>query len=229
MEIYLPADMDRIIFSDLLKKRWFPPLIGLLLVVFLSAFIITLYLQIRRMEIPSGPPGPEEISKAVIPPLISRPGNPVKKSIAEGKIGFAYELLGSFTKGVAVDETRPDKAWRGQFVLRGDPLKREIPVFLGVPTGTVVFGRFEGSFAGRSVWNSVAAEEMALEIKAGEPVQLVVEYSLPDLSSAESVPEYFRDIQRVIDGLSGEFDSGEYTMNIPEGFSLLSRGVGVVR
>ena len=207
-------------------KRWLPALVGIFLLSLLVGLGVWLYLKTRLVEAPPAP----VVEAPVVTPLVNQPGVPVKKGISQDNLGFSYELEGSFVGEIARDETRPDKAWRGQLVLRGDSMKRQIPILLISPTGIVAFGRFESSLSGESVWRSVRVDEVAAEVKPGEPVQVVIQYSLPGPARAGmEVPTYFQEIQQVLDGLAKEFDGRNFSLTIPEGFFLIANGLGVVR
>ncbi len=207
-----------------LKKR-LPELVGVFLLAFLLGLVVFLYLRTRILEAPPALPAEED----VVTQFVNRTGNPIQKSRAIGKVGFLYQLRGSFPQGLNLENKPGNSALRGRFVLQGDELEREIPVLLWMGDGRLSLGRYEKSFEGDSRWTLTPVEEVASEIRAGEEVILVVEYELPKRISLENVPEYFKTAQQILDGLAEEFYSGESSVAIPENFSLVSRGIGVLR
>lgn len=194
------------------------------LLALLAGVIVFLYLQTRIREPGLDvPPAREEIK---IEPLVSKPDNPVQKRLGGDKLSYLYELNGSFAEALVLDERKENSVLRGRFTLSGDPLGREIAVVTGVGGRKTLFGTFEGSLRGNSKWTMVENVQVAVEIKPGELVRLVVDYRL---SQADAVPEYFSKTQNIMDSLAEEFNNNNFRLIIPENFYLIAEGVGVVR
>lgn len=206
-------------------RKKHPGLLIVGLLVFLVGLIVFLYLktQISKIGQRVSPPMPE----IAVAPLVNNPGGPIQKRIGGDNRSYYYELEGSFISKLQAGRAEEISGISGSFVLRGDPLRRKIQVRAGYRGGVIQFGEYEGSFAGNSNWKISDVIKVVDEIKPGELVKLRVVYHLPDIS--KTAPEYFIETQKILDGLAGEFNSGEYTTSIPENFALFIDGIGVIR
>jgi len=196
---------------------------GVLLLVLLVGLAVFLYFRTRVLEVPP----PEPSAEPAVTSILNQPNNPIQKYPGADKRSFLYKLEGSFVGTIAQDQFREDKAWVGKFVLRGDSLKREIPLLIGIPEDTVLFGIFEGTLSGDSTWKIRGMADVAIELKPGELVLIQSEQKLPpDLAV---VPDYFRSNQQVLDTLAGEFNTKEFGYTIPSDYTLIVTGIGVAR
>ena len=152
-------------------------------------------------------------------------GNPIHKGIYPEKDGFMYELMGSFN-GLVVLEDRKDKAIQGKFIIKDDPLKREINIIIGEVSGQVNLGTYKESFNSDSTWKVITTEEAYDLIKGVKEVKLRAIYSY---KGSQEVPDYAKEVQNVIDTLIKEFNVKLFTFNIPENFTLSVIGVGIIR
>lgn len=85
---------------------------------------------------------------------------------------ITYEIQGSFLGNVK----QIPYFLEGEFVIKGDVKERKIKTYLGSNIGTVLFGKYNGSFAKDSQWEPARIEEVAGVINDGEPVLLTVEF-----------------------------------------------------
>ncbi len=154
--------------------------------------------------------------------LVYIPGNPVKKRITEDDRVVEYQLIGSFTEELAFNSQEPKAPILGSFVLKGDPLERTIPVYIGSGFGLINFGEHQQSFEASSTWKLISMEEFATQrYREGEEVLIRVR-SAPTIES-------IRKLEAVFDELAQEFNTGNHQLSIPQDFRLVIESVGVVR
>lgn len=201
-----------------LKKR-LPIVISVLLLVFLLALILLLYLQTRKLE-------EVAVSKPDIGKRIAyEQENPIQKGFLEGNEGIIYQIEGSFVGDLSLAD-REDQAAEGVFVVRDDPLRRKIPVLLGLRTGRTLFGSYEGSFEATSMWRTVSTADLVKQIKPGEPVKLTAQAAF--LKSGQK-PDFMIHLEEVFDSLALEYESGDFNYEVPDDFILVPMRVGLTR
>ena len=202
------------------KTYYFSLLLGfLLLVVFLVGYL----LETRKPEVPVAPV-PEEVGdiKEAVGRLVHFPGNPIEKGTVEKERVVEYKLIGRFREELTFDSQKPNAPLAASFVLRGDPLERAIPVYVGSGSGLINFGEHQQSFEADSTWGWISMREFATQrYRQGEAVLIRVR-------SAATI-ESIRELEAVLDPLVREFDSGKHQLSIPEDFNLLTESVGVIR
>lgn len=210
-----------------MKKRTFLVLI-LVFLVLAGLYALGYYLAVRPAKDKSAkvtgetkvPQTEEEVQEILLP---LREDIPVKKSLAAADNSrVRYVLEGSFTsieKGEIADSGADYLA--GRFVLKDDPLKREIEVFIGSGTGMLALGEYSGSFQGNSSWQVEKVNNLLPRINGRQPVLLRLEMSLV----SNTYPYY----GKVLDNLYREYASGDFQLLIPAEFSLVAEGVGVIR
>ena len=140
--------------------------------------------------------------------------------------GAFYRIKGSFANELKLAEGRQDNALAGEFILRGDTLKRKLPVLLGLGNGSFSLATYDGSFDGQSTWVQVKTQDGTGQLIAGEEVLLMVEYLFPGVSQ---LPDYFFKEQDVFDSLSDDIGLGKFSYNIPSDFVLYPTAVGIIK
>ena len=161
----------------------------------------------------------QEEKKVIVP----KEKDPIKKSfIPEG--GVSYEILGSFTE---LTKPEDDNLLQGKFVVKADPLKRELKVILGHVNGDILLGTYEGIFsASKSTWEMKPAEEVLRQVRIGEEV--ILDFRMPT-NNKNSVRDYVSKNEKVMDALTLDFQSGEYKYTPPTDFLIYSESVGIIR
>lgn len=194
-----------------------------LLVVFIIVLGAIGVYMIFRLRL-FGESTPLLTEESQIKEAVRQPGNPIRKAVKPDGSKVKYDILGSFVGEIQPSGRVLDNAYIGEFAVKGDPLNRRIPVILGRDTEKVSFGIYEGEFVGKSRWRSISADEVKQELKSGETVQIIINYSIPKLSNRLS------ETQVVLDTLMSEFNSGQFSYEIPGDISPLDIfGVAVVR
>ena len=159
--------------------------------------------------------------------VVNFPSNPIQKVIKPDGTRVKYTVLGSFISDIQPSERILDSAYSGEFVIKGDPLDRIIPIIIGKGTGLVTFGVYEGDFNSKSVWKAYSPEEAKQELVLGEEIQLTIGHDIP---SSGNIPENILNAQEILDNLFDDFNSGEHNYNIPQELQAFEvSGIGVVR
>lgn len=207
-----------------MKKR-LPEVVGVASVLLLIGLVVFLYFRTREIgPQPEVPPAPVEAPVEGEIPILTYQGEPVKKGILTGEAGLRYELEGSFPSGLHPSDQ--EGFLTGNFVLKGDPLERGLKVMVGsVDGGYAFFGTYEGDFWGKARWISVPIDEVAREIKPGEPVRIAITY----LFGEWGYIEYFKQREALLDGLALEYKENEYKLTIPSDLMFIPERVGVIR
>jgi hypothetical protein len=192
-------------------------------VLLLGAFILLiilatyLFIRLRNKELATKTP----TTSTEIERVVQEPTSPIKKFIPpEGNV-IVYEVEGKLvgkldTRGVLL---------RGEMVIRGDPLERKIPIYIGAVDGTSPFGRYQSSFSGDSTWEKTALSAIAEEIQPNEPVIIMVRYPITGQASDLKSRKH----EEILDGLIKEFANEEFDSQLPTDFELTAVRIGVIR
>lgn len=192
------------------------------IMIILACLIFVVVLLLLKIRNTSGPQAPQ-LSESLLTEVESNTGNPIQKQIADQRNGLLYFIQGSFTGEIKKIEGREDAAYEGEFVVDGDPLDRPIRIAY---LNTLFLGTYEGSFDKDSTWKQINAADLNDELVLGENVLLQVDYQFV---RDQEPPEYVLNTQEVMDTLIKEFNSRDYSYEIPRDFFLVGQGVGVVR
>lgn len=158
----------------------------------------------------STPEVSESYEVELIPP---KPGDPIIKGKQED--GIVYDLIGSFTEKL---EIAPSKLIKGKFVLAGDPLARNIDVFIGITEGTTYFGSYP-ELEGKVAYKYRSNQEVVDLVKPGDKVKLRLEIKFPT-EDRSRVIEYIKGIEAVLDQLIREFQTDSHALALPSDFTL---------
>jgi len=153
-------------------------------------------------------------------PSVSNFGDPIRKKISQDETQVIYEIIGSFPEGLRLE----NKFLVGDFIIKNDPLEREITVVIGNTDREVYFGIYEGSFRGRASFRYVSTSVLVELIEPGELVELQIPIDLSQ-ESEESI----RASAPVLETLLDEFKKGTFEYMVPASFSLSPMRLGVVR
>ncbi len=150
------------------------------------------------------------------------PQDPIKKGYMEdGKI-IVYDIRGYFSENLK----KKDPILEGRFIIEGDPLKREITTYIGYLNGKTVFGKYEGSFSGKSTWSMIDTEVVFNTIKPQQPVVIRAVFYVSD-DEAERIS--LKEQEEVLDTLTLEFKGEKkFQYIIPIDFAIVADRIGVV-
>jgi len=203
-------------------KRFLPALLVVLLLFLVSIGGFLVYRLLINKP-------PQEGVRKEIPGLNqevgSVSGSPIHKGIYPEKDGFMYELVGSFADEPVILEERDDKAIQGKFIIKGDPMKREIDIIIGEVSGQVNLGTYKGSLDSGSTWSLITTREAYEKIKQEKEIKL---RSIYTFKGSPEVPDYAQEVQNVMDVLINEFNVKKFDFEIPENFTLSVVGVGII-
>lgn len=198
-----------------------------LIIIVLSLFLIGLilllgflYFDFRRLSDQGRPIKERESLQEDNKYIPIQEGSPIEKGILPEDKGFSYELEGTFTEEIRLD----DGFMRGIFVLNDDPLGRNIEIVLGTPDGMVYTGYYEGSFDSASTWQFRETSTIASALSPGDPVKITVV-----LSRATTTDGYFKDVVDALDTIAKEFSMDEFNYRIPENFVLAGTRIGLIQ
>jgi len=194
-------------------------LLTLVVLVLISLIVASLVFILKLREKIQIGSAPEEKTISIQP---SKEGSPIRMASAREGKGVYYELKGTFVNGLNLDQERKDAALFGEFILKGDPLERKIPTYLGAVTGYTLLGVYESSFSGTSHWSMVKTATIPEQISANEEVRVVLDFSLP-------LSDYTGQVVDIMDKLLSEFSSDSFNYKIPSDFALYANGVGIVK
>lgn len=191
-----------------------------IILIFLFSIALYFLIKIQRTQ-QSYRPASENAGK-IVETTISE-GSPIIKTIPVKGTGVTYRLQGSFSSNFTDVEGREGKTISAPFILKNDPLKREITVNLG-PEGTAMLGLYNGDFSGSASWKVVSLSDLENSISPGQEVEVLVEY----IFLGTTVGDYAVQTQEVFDTIDKEYSTGKFAYSIPEGFFVLAAGVGKV-
>jgi hypothetical protein len=193
----------------------------LIILLFVLLFVASVYLfiQVRQRSPDYYDESLENVGKTFINQL---PGDPIVKRIIADNGGVIYNIEGKFSKKLE----KQGVFLSGKFIIKDDPLEREINVLIGAADGNVSYGTYDGSFNDSSTWK-VAPNDMVAElINPGTQVLIRVELQLTE---ERQVKEYIKEKEEILDAIIREFQIGEFTYKIPADFTLVAMGIAVVK
>ena len=199
-----------------MSKKTLPTLLlgAFFLLIILATY---LFIRLRNKELATRTP----TTSTEIERVVQEPTSPIKKFIPpEGNV-IVYEIEGKLvgeldTRGVLL---------KGEMVIRGDPLERKIPIYVGAVDGTSPFGRYQDSFSGDSIWEKTPLTKIAGEIEPNEPVIIMVHYPITGQASDLKSRKH----EEILDGLIAEFTNEEFNYQLPTDFELAAARIGVIR
>lgn len=152
--------------------------------------------------------------------------SPIKKEVLDNGAGARYTLEGSFPDGVRSEQDRP---LEGDFVLKDDPAKRRFGLFLSNSEGGVFIGRYTDlSFQGNSSWKEESKVEAFSSLNNAKMVQVDIKLNWGNVSDSSSV-KYYRDLEKMFDGIIEEYNSGKFEEGVERVQLLISpTRVGIV-
>ncbi len=157
--------------------------------------------------------------------LASKARVPIRKLVGGDGRRVSYLVYGSFPGGLAVDLRRGDKALEGLFVLRGDPLEREIPVTIGFGNGKTNFTSFRENR--RTATEAASAKEWKI-VEAIELIGWIEPEDEVELRFSFDNPADVRAIEKTLVEIYGEYDREVFGGTvIPADFRLFPEAVGV--
>jgi len=199
------------------KKSLFLLIILLFILLFVAS--VYLFIQVRQRSPDYYDESLENVGKTFINQL---PGDPIVKRIIADNGGVIYNIEGKFSEKLE----KQGVLLSGKFIIKGDPLKREINVLIGAADGNVSYGIYDGSFNDSSTWK-VAPNDVVVElINPGTQVLIRVELQLAE---ERQVREYIKEQEEIMDAIIRDFQIGEFTYKIPADFTLVSMGIAVVK
>lgn len=146
---------------------------------------------------------------------------PIEKGYFRDRDAIVYELEGTFTEQLQVD----GGFLRSRFVLKDDPLGRDIQVLMGTPDGKVYTGYYQDSFDSASTWQFRDSNLIASTVQPGNPVRITVM-----LSTATSKAQGYKEqAESVLDTIIREYSSNDFNLDLPEGFMLSISRLGIIR
>ena len=199
------------------KKRFF--LLIILLFILLFAVSVYLFIQIKQRSPDYYDESLENVGKTFINQL---PGDPIVKRIVADNEGVIYNIEGKFSKKLE----KQGVLLSGKFIIKDDPLEREISVLIGAADGNVSYGIYDGSFNDSSTWKVASNDVVAELINPGTQVLIRVELQLAE---ERQVKEYIKEKEEILDAIIRDFQIGEFTYKIPADFMLVATGIAVVK
>ena len=147
--------------------------------------------------------------------------SPVRKSTLSDISGAVYELEGNY-----VEKPEYTNGFvRGKFIIKNDPLKREIDLIAGDINGKVFYGIYENIAQRGTTWSMVSTDVIAELITPDDNIRLmIVLQPLPEDSSG-----YVEKQIRLLDTLALEFNNKVFEVAIPEDMTIMINRIGVVK
>jgi len=199
------------------KKSLFLLIILLFILLFVAS--VYLFIQVRQRSPDYYDESLENVGKTFINQL---PGDPIVKRIIADNGGVIYNIEGKFSKKLE----KQGVLLSGKFVIKDDPLKREIYVLIGAADGNVSYGIYDGSFNDSSIWKAIPNDVVAELINPGTQVLIRVELQLAE---EREVRKYIKEKEEIMDAIIRDFQIGEFTYKIPADFMLVATGIAVVK
>lgn len=203
--------------------------VGLLVLAFVLLVAVMAYLLLRvRGIVPGGKREEVGVEDATqLTQVVSEVGSPVRK-MTKGSEGVRYLLVGSF-----VGEVMYSEPWAyGDFVIRGDEKQRKLRIFIGAVDGQTSIGIYEGSIGGDTEWQLVPTESVVGELSNATEVELDLRGEVSDRGDEEAKEMFLKEAlehQEVLDTISEEIKTGEYSFKVPPEYSMSAHRVGVLR
>ena len=199
------------------KKSLFLLIILLFILLFVAS--VYLFIQVRQRSPDYYDESLENVGKTFINQL---PGDPIVKRIVADNEGVIYNIEGKFSKKLE----KQGVLLSGKFIIKDDPLEREISVLIGAADGNVSYGIYDGSFNDSSTWKVASNDVVAELINPGTQVLIRVELQLAE---ERQVKEYIKEKEEILDAIIRDFQIGEFTYKIPADFMLVATGIAVVK
>jgi hypothetical protein len=198
-----------------LFKRILPALLVFILISlsFVGGYLYwSLYKESKPPEVKTG---------AEVQRVINPVGAPINKQYYTSSDGFAYEMEVTLVDNLY----KKDVLLYGEVIIKGDPLERKIPIYIGGPGGQVYLGKYKDTLGGDATWTLVPSDQVAVYVKAGEPTIIKPEFFLP----GDKTDKFIRSDEAVLDALIKEFELQKFELELPTGFTLVSDRIGVIR
>jgi hypothetical protein len=199
------------------KKSLFLLIIPLFILLFVAS--VYLFIQVRQRSPDYYDESLENVGKTFINQL---PGDPIVKRIVADNEGIIYNIEGKFSKKLE----KQGVLLSGKFIIKDDPLEREINVLIGAADGNVSYGIYDGSFNDSSTWKVASNDVVAELISPGTQVLIRVELQLAE---ERQVRKYIKEQEEIMDAIIRDFQIGEFTYKIPADFTLVAMGIAVVK
>ena len=187
-----------------------------ILLVTIASYLYLRYSRLSSIVTKDKVPGPNN-EIAVLA------NDPIKKTFRDdGRI--VYIIEGSFKSSLSRREN--SYLISGIFIIRDDPLQREITTYVGGLDGNTFLGRYNNSLNGVSNWTVVPTEDIIDMIKPGDPVLL--RYPLVLGQENAGIIDYVKKQEEIVDALIEEFHASDFKFEISESFYLNTSDIGIV-